>query len=66
MTDTSNMTDTSKLSLHKLDISELNLEQLETVSGGLLSNLANMRHEMMRTVANNCVPEQRLLEGAGR
>ncbi|MFY9957736.1 hypothetical protein [Bradyrhizobium sp.] len=36
---------------------ELNLDQLEAVSAGLLattlSNLANMRHEMLKTVANN-------------
>lgn len=36
---------------------QLNLEQLDAVSGGLmasvLSNLANMRHEMLKTVANN-------------
>jgi hypothetical protein len=39
---------------------ELNLGQLEAVSGGgqqptatMLSNLANMMHEMLKTVANN-------------
>jgi hypothetical protein len=39
---------------------ELDLGQLETVSGGgqqlattTLSNLANMMHEMLKTVANN-------------
>lgn len=35
---------------------ELTDEQLENVAGGyatMLSNLANMRHEMLKTVANN-------------
>jgi hypothetical protein len=51
------LTDTNELSLHELESTEINLEQLEAVSGGLLattlSNLANMRHEMLKTVANN-------------
>jgi hypothetical protein len=39
---------------------ELDLGELEAVSGGgqqpattMISNLANMRHEMLKTVANN-------------
>jgi hypothetical protein len=51
------LTDASELSLHELESTEINLEQLEAVSGGLLatmlSNIANMRHEMLKTVANN-------------
>jgi hypothetical protein len=50
-------TDTSELSLHELENTEIDLEQLEAVSGGLLatvfSNIANMRHEMLRMAANN-------------
>lgn len=50
-------TDTSEPSLHEIESTEINLEQLEAVSGGLLattlSNLADMRHEMLKTVANN-------------
>jgi hypothetical protein len=49
-------TDTIEPSLHELENTEINLEQLEAVSGGLatmLSNIANMRHEMLKTVANN-------------
>ncbi len=32
---------------------ELTDADLDQVSGGTLSNLANMRHEMLKTVANN-------------
>jgi hypothetical protein len=32
---------------------ELQDEKLSAVSGGILSSLANMRHEMLKTVANN-------------
>ena len=50
-------TDTAEPSLDELNPGELNLGQLEAVSGGLLatmlSNIANMRHEMLKTVANN-------------
>jgi hypothetical protein len=50
-------TDTAELSLDELRPRELNLDQLEAVSGGLLattlSNLASMRHETLRAVANN-------------
>jgi hypothetical protein len=50
-------TETAELSLDELNPGELNLDQLEAVSGGLMatiiSNLANMRHEMLKTVANN-------------
>jgi hypothetical protein len=50
-------TDTAELSLDELNPGELNLEQLEAVSGGLLatmlSNIAQMRHDMLKTVANN-------------
>jgi hypothetical protein len=53
----SKTTDTAELSLDELNPGELNLDQLEAVSGGLLatmlSNIANMRHEMLKTVANN-------------
>jgi hypothetical protein len=53
----SKTTDTAELSLDDLNPGELNVDQLEAVSGGLLatmlSNIANMRHEMLKTVANN-------------
>jgi hypothetical protein len=48
--------------LDEIVSTELSLDQLEAVSGGdqksallatTLSNLANMRHEMLKTVANN-------------
>jgi len=40
--------------LRSIPEEELKLEQLEGVSaGGLLSNIANMRHEMLKAVANN-------------
>ena len=32
---------------------ELKDEKLNAVIGGTLSNIANMQHEMLRTVANN-------------
>jgi hypothetical protein len=39
------------------DSTELNFEQLEVVSGGLMAtviaNLANMRHESLKAVAQN-------------
>ncbi|MFY9954070.1 hypothetical protein [Bradyrhizobium sp.] len=46
----------------KIGSTELNLDQLEAVSGGdqkptvlatTLSNIANMQHDMQKTVANN-------------
>jgi len=40
--------------LRSIPEEELKLEQLEGGSaGGLLSNIANMRHEMLKAVANN-------------
>jgi bacteriocin-like protein len=42
------------------EVQQLSDDELDTVSGGkdaplatTLSNIANMRHEMMKTVANN-------------
>jgi hypothetical protein len=52
------ITDTTELSPDQPD-TELNLDHLEAISGGdkpmttTLSNVANMRHEMLKTVANN-------------
>ena len=40
----------------QLDSPELNLEQLKAVSGGqatFITNLANMRHESLKAVAQN-------------
>ena len=45
----------------KIGSTELNLDQLEAVSGGdqkpavlaTVSNIANMQHDMQKTVANN-------------
>jgi hypothetical protein len=43
-----------EVGLRSIPEKELKLEQLEGVAaGGLLSNIANMRHEMLKAVANN-------------
>ena len=45
-------------SVQELKGAELKLEDLDTVSGGdllatTLSNIANLRHDMQKTIANN-------------
>ena len=52
-------TDTTELTIRRdIGSTELNLDQLEAVSGGsfastILTNLANMKHEMLKAVASN-------------